>query len=188
MQLHLSQLSTPSYRARRPERCQPWVTSLCNGPTAVAREPVQVYDGDAPQWRPQSLALRACLSVSPMARSPVSYVRACVDHYRPNETFLLPASLTKALMASGGLPDQQPAGTYMRRVLEELLIDLSWSSSHLEGNAYTRMDTEALPAADLPRFEALLARELEALASHNCARFRLRAEDTDRWVAGGRLR
>ena len=39
---------------------------------------------------------------------------------------------------------QQPAGTYARKVLEQLLIDLSWSSSHLEGNKLTRLDTERL--------------------------------------------
>lgn len=41
-------------------------------------------------------------------------------------------------------PKQQPAGTYARQVLEQLLIDLSWSSSRLEGNRLTRLDTEEL--------------------------------------------
>lgn len=39
---------------------------------------------------------------------------------------------------------QQPAGTYARKVLEPLLIDLSWSSSRLEGNRYTLLDTKKL--------------------------------------------
>lgn len=39
---------------------------------------------------------------------------------------------------------QQPAGTYARKVLEQLLIDLSWSSSRLEGNTYSRLATEEL--------------------------------------------
>ncbi len=37
---------------------------------------------------------------------------------------------------------QQPAGTYARKVLEPFLIDLSWSSSRLEGNRYTLLDTK----------------------------------------------
>ena len=39
---------------------------------------------------------------------------------------------------------QQPAGTYIRKVLEQLLIDLSWSSSKLEGSRYTLLATEEL--------------------------------------------
>lgn len=34
-----------------------------------------------------------------------------------------------------------PAGTYSRAVLNRLLIDLSWASSHMEGNTYSRLDT-----------------------------------------------
>ncbi|WP_420992637.1 hypothetical protein ACKI2N_006955 [Cupriavidus sp. 30B13] len=39
---------------------------------------------------------------------------------------------------------QQPAGTYARNVLGPLLIDLSWSSSRLEGNRYSLLATEEL--------------------------------------------
>ena len=35
-------------------------------------------------------------------------------------------------------------GTYARQILDRLLIDLSWASSHLEGNTYTRLDTQNL--------------------------------------------
>lgn len=37
-----------------------------------------------------------------------------------------------------------PAGTYSRAILNRLLIDLSWASSHLEGNTYSRLDTREL--------------------------------------------
>jgi Fic family protein len=37
-----------------------------------------------------------------------------------------------------------PAGTYGRAILNRLLIDLSWASSHLEGNTYSRLDTREL--------------------------------------------
>ena len=38
----------------------------------------------------------------------------------------------------------RPAGTHGRAVLNRLLIDLSWASSQLEGNTYSRLDTKAL--------------------------------------------
>ena len=38
----------------------------------------------------------------------------------------------------------EPAGTYSRAILDRLLIDLSWASSHLEGNTYSRLDTREL--------------------------------------------
>jgi fido (protein-threonine AMPylation protein) len=37
-----------------------------------------------------------------------------------------------------------PAGSYGRAILNRLLIDLSWASSHLEGNTYSRLDTREL--------------------------------------------
>ena len=48
------------------------------------------------------------------------------------------------LFDAGRGRDQQPAGTYAREVLEQLLIDLSWSSSRLEGNNKSLLDTKAL--------------------------------------------
>jgi len=38
----------------------------------------------------------------------------------------------------------EPAGTYSRAILSRLLIDLSWASSHLEGNTYSLLDTREL--------------------------------------------
>jgi hypothetical protein len=74
----------------------------------------------------------------------VSYQREFVDGYRPNESALLPASLSATLHEQGRLQGQQPAGTYARRVLEQLLIDLSWYSSRLEGNGKSLLDTREL--------------------------------------------
>ena len=109
--------------------------------------------GQAPHWSPPSLELRQKLSTAPTARKPVTYRRDFVDGYKPNETFLLPQELSEELVALGRLPEQLPAGTYARKVLEQLLIDLSWSSSKLEGNRYSLLDTEQLfksgqPATD----------------------------------------
>jgi hypothetical protein len=48
------------------------------------------------------------------------------------------------LFAVGRAQGQQPASTYARKVLEQLLIDLSWHSSRLEGNRTSLLDTQAL--------------------------------------------
>lgn len=39
---------------------------------------------------------------------------------------------------------ERPAGTYARDILGRLLVDLSWASSKLEGNTYSRLDTQNL--------------------------------------------
>lgn len=64
--------------------------------------------------------------------------------YRPNETFYLDEQSRVALREIGAPTSTLPAGTYARRILDRLLIDLSWNSSRLEGNTYSLLDTEEL--------------------------------------------
>ena len=79
------------------------------------------------------------------ARKPVGYQRDFLDAYRPNETWYLSESLRRQLHKMGKTADiDKPAGTYSRAILNRLLIDLSWASSHLEGNTYSRLDTREL--------------------------------------------
>lgn len=79
------------------------------------------------------------------ARKPVGYQRDFLDAYRPNETGYLSGSLRRQLHRMGKTADvDAPAGTYSRAILNRLLIDLSWASSHLEGNTYSRLDTREL--------------------------------------------
>lgn len=78
-------------------------------------------------------------------RKPVGYNREFVEAYRPNETFYLPSDVREHLGRIGRPPiAERAAGTYARDILDRLLIDLSWASSRLEGNTYTRLDTENL--------------------------------------------
>lgn len=80
-----------------------------------------------------------------LARKPVGYQREFLDAYRPNETWYLSESLRRQLHKMGKTADvEEPAGTYSRAILNRLLIDLSWASSHLEGNTYSRLDTREL--------------------------------------------
>lgn len=78
-------------------------------------------------------------------RRPVSYDLKFLEGYRPNDTFYLPEALRKQLHSLGRSPaEQSAAGTFARDIMNRLLIDLSWASSRLEGNTYTRLDTERL--------------------------------------------
>lgn len=87
----------------------------------------------------------AYIDQPPEARKPVGYQRDFLDAYRPNETGYLSESLRRQLHKMGRTTDaDEPAGTYSRAILNRLLIDLSWASSHLEGNTYSRLDTREL--------------------------------------------
>ena len=87
----------------------------------------------------------AYIDQPPEARKPVGYQRDFLDAYRPNETWYLSESLRRQLHKMGRTVDvDAPAGTYSRAILSRLLIDLSWASSHLEGNTYSRLDTREL--------------------------------------------
>lgn len=79
-------------------------------------------------------------------RTPVGYQPAFLADYDVAAPYLS-APILRRLEALGdtGQPGL-PAGTFAREVLERLLIDLSWASSHLEGNTYTRLDTRELLA------------------------------------------
>jgi fido (protein-threonine AMPylation protein) len=77
-------------------------------------------------------------------RQPATYLRTFIDDYIPNQSSLLPPGLATQLFDLGRARGQQPAGTYARKVLEQLLIDLSWHSSRLEGNRKSLLDTKEL--------------------------------------------
>ena len=78
-------------------------------------------------------------------RPPVGYKEEFVDQYVPNKTFYL-GDADRARLREAGVPagGPLPAGTYARRILERLLVDLAWASSRMEGNTYSILDTERL--------------------------------------------
>ena len=89
--------------------------------------------------------LRALVRRPLTLRTPVGYRREFLLDYRPNETWYLPSETRTRLRGLGEAPlPERQAGTYARDVLGRLLIDLSWASSKLEGNTYTRLDTQRL--------------------------------------------
>ncbi|MBF0246336.1 MAG: Fic family protein [Planctomycetes bacterium] len=96
------------------------------------------------QWSTAAKSLDETLRAPLGTRTPVGYDRGFVNSYIPNQSSLLPPQLATDLYHAGRSQDQQPAGTYAREVLEQLLIDLSWSSSRLEGNNKSLLDTKEL--------------------------------------------
>ena len=80
-----------------------------------------------------------------MHRLPVGYHREFLESYQPGQTFYLSESLRNQLHDMGRTAaNERPAGTYARDILGRLLVDLSWASSKLEGNTYSRLDTQNL--------------------------------------------
>lgn len=94
---------------------------------------------------PEGATVKAYVRQPRQQRRPVSYDLKFLEAYRPNETFYLPEALRTQLHSLGRSPaEQAAAGTFARDIMNRLLIDLSWASSRLEGNTYTRLDTERL--------------------------------------------
>jgi Fic family protein len=94
---------------------------------------------------PEGAEIKAYVRQPRTLRPPVGYKLEFLEQYHPNHTAYLPPGLRDQLHALGRSPaDQTPAGTFARDILNRLLIDLSWASSQLEGNTYSRLDTERL--------------------------------------------
>ncbi|MEX3956168.1 Fic family protein [Trinickia sp. EG282A] len=103
------------------------------------------------------------------ARRPVGYQRDFLDAYEPNRTWYLPEPIRRQLRKMGDTGQAKlPAGTYGRAILNRLLIDLSWASSHLEGNTYSRLDTRELIEHGRAA-QGKAARETQMILNHKAA-------------------
>jgi len=110
-------------------------------PGAFSLAPLEVYVPTSAEGSD----IRAYVTQPRQLRSPVGYRLEFLAQYHPNHTSYLPQDLREQLHSLGQSPlDKTPAGTFARNILNRLLIDLSWASSHLEGNTYSRLDTERL--------------------------------------------
>lgn len=115
-------------------------------PISLDRDKIsEVEDGVSIPLSRSGLAVRRRVQRATIEREPVSYKREFLSVYEPNKTEYLPHNIREHLQKIGTADSQtQPAGTYARHILDRLLIDLSWSSSKLEGNTYSLLDTKAL--------------------------------------------
>lgn len=126
---------------------------------------VEVYVPVTPEGESVKKAIRQPIQ----NRRPVSYNRAFLDEYRPDETAYISPSIRQHLTEIGRSPDgQHPAGTYARQIFSRLLIDLSWNSSRLEGNTYSLLETERLLESG-ETAEGKDARETQMILNHRAA-------------------
>ncbi len=96
-------------------------------------------------FSPESQNILKFLDTPPHGRPKMSYNRNFLDTYEPNTTAYIPERVRKQLYKEGKRFDKSlAAGTYAREICQRLLIDLSYNSSRLEGNTYSRLDTQKL--------------------------------------------
>lgn len=111
-------------------------------------------------------------------RNPAGYERSFLDSYIPNRTWYLGEVTRRHLRRIGDTGEfDRPAGTHGRAILQRLLIDISWSSSRLEGNTYSRLDTRNL--IEFGQYaEGKDAQEAQMILNHKAA-VELLIEETD---------
>ncbi|MDP2138960.1 MAG: Fic family protein [Candidatus Didemnitutus sp.] len=118
---------------------------------------------------PEAKEIKRIVSQPASRRQPVGYHRSFLENYRPNVTRYLPPALRRKLAALGRITGEaQPAGTYLRKVMDRLLIDLSWNSSRLEGNTYSLLETQRLLELG-ESAEGKAAQETQMILNHKAA-------------------
>ncbi len=133
------------------------VDAMLAKPPLFVSEPLASYGAKHLPISAAGQEVRAYVRQDVLARKPVGYQMGLLEDYAPNHTYYLSAAQREQLMLMGQVmrgeaehasgvaaPAGTPAGTFARDILDRLLIDLSWSSSRLEGNTYSRLDTQKL--------------------------------------------
>ena len=119
--------------------------STGSGPTMLA-EPSAAFEVESSiPLSEQGREIRAYVQRPRTGRTPVGYERGFLDDYLPGATWYLSETTRRHLRRIGETGAWgRPAGTHGRAIVNRLLIDLSWASSRLEGNTYSRLDTQRL--------------------------------------------
>jgi hypothetical protein len=89
--------------------------------------------------------IRALVRKPLAQRSPAGYDLAFLERYEPGVSQYLSDAIRIQLHEIGRTPAAgQAAGTYAGSIADRFSLDLSWASSRLEGNSYTRRDAKSL--------------------------------------------
>ncbi|CBL45503.1 Conserved hypothetical protein [gamma proteobacterium HdN1] len=116
-------------------------------PSKLSQKEIKGHLTDTPHeiFSPKSQKALKFLDAPLHAREKMSYNRDFLESYVPNKTAYVPETVRKQLYKEGKRFDKAlAAGTYARQICQRLLIDLSYNSSRLEGNTYSRLDTQKL--------------------------------------------
>ncbi|WP_119393689.1 Fic family protein [Salinibius halmophilus] len=126
-------------------RARKYFAQFQAGSQTIAEPTLSAYNIDSIPISLDAKDIAAYIERPIQGRTPVGYQVEFLADYQPNHTYYLPEPTRRQLHKMGQTSAvEQPAGTYSRAVLNRLLIDLSWASSHLEGNTYSRLDTVKL--------------------------------------------
>ena len=113
--------------------------------------------------------VRACIQQLFQMRQPVGYNSDFLADYEPNQTFYLDESLRFRLRELGqSRYESRPAGAYARKICQQLLTDLAWNSSRLEGNTYSLLETVQLLHTGRPA-EGKGVHETQMILNHRAA-------------------
>ena len=108
--------------------------------TTVVKE-----DKSHPVFSSEASSLLSYLEAPTYGRVKTSYQVSLIDSYIPNETQYVPDSVREKLSRSGKRLDKTlGVGTYAKHMGQRLLVDLSHHSSRLDGNTYSKIDTQKL--------------------------------------------
>ncbi|MDR1461640.1 MAG: Fic family protein, partial [Azoarcus sp.] len=89
--------------------------------------------------------IRALVRKPLTQRNPAGYDLAFLERYEPGISQYLSDAIRIQLHEIGRTPAAgQAAGTYVNNIIDRFSLDLSWASSRLEGNSYTRHDAKSL--------------------------------------------
>jgi Fic family protein len=138
-----SEISAPAEPA--PYANNPLIAPLDFGMVCEPQAPTQTENTANTRLSTESQELKRLVTRPLGDRTPVGYQSDFLMSYQPNETFYLPEETRTKLAQMGKISiSELPAGTYLRQILDRLLIDLSWNSSRLEGNTYSLLETARL--------------------------------------------
>ncbi|KFX24241.1 Fic family protein [Pectobacterium versatile] len=106
---------------------------------------IRADEDNHPIFSKEAISQLAYLDTPSYARKKSSYQFDMLNNYLPNVTQYLPVQIQTTLAKIGKrFDDTLAAGTYARNISQRLLIDLSYNSSRLEGNTYSKLDTQKL--------------------------------------------
>jgi hypothetical protein len=130
---------------RGPRRVYRRAVRSPSGSVEAKRAAAAAEEADYVPVSPAGAEIRSLVRKPVSQREPVGYRIEFLAAYCPGSTWYLPEEVRERLHGIGATPEpERPAGTFARDVFDRLLIDLSWASSRLEGNTYSRLDTQNL--------------------------------------------